>query len=81
MDIYGVIGWPIKHSLSPAMHNAAFKEFGIDAEYRKFEVKPAELKDFILNQKDVVGFNITIPHKIKAIEILENKFPLQKKQL
>lgn len=74
MDIYGVIGWPIKHSLSPAMHNAAFKALGIKAEYRTFEVKPEELEDFILNRKDVCGFNVTIPHKIKAREILKDKF-------
>lgn len=74
MDIYGVIGWPIKHSLSPAMHNAAFKALGINAEYRKFEVKPEELEDFLLNRKDVKGFNITVPHKVKARKILENKF-------
>jgi len=74
MDIYGVVGWPIKHSLSPAMHNAAFKELGIDAEYKLFEVSPEKLEDFILNKKDVAGFNITIPHKVIAREILKNKF-------
>jgi shikimate dehydrogenase len=71
MNIYGVIGWPIKHSLSPAMHNAAFKALGIDAEYELFEVRPEELENFILNRKDVAGFNITVPHKIRAREILE----------
>ncbi len=76
MDIYGVIGWPIKHSLSPAMHNAAFKKLDIDAEYKAFPVKPEELEDFLLNRKDVKGFNITIPHKVKAKEILEKKFPV-----
>ena len=70
MDIYGVIGWPIKHSLSPAMHNAAFKKLGIDAEYKKFEVKPEALEDFLINRKEVVGFNITVPHKVRAKEIL-----------
>ncbi|MDP8230679.1 MAG: shikimate dehydrogenase [Candidatus Gorgyraea atricola] len=88
MDTYGIIGYPVKHSLSPAMHNAAFKKLGIDAEYRKFEVKPTELEGFLLGNisvKDtdgnpihagqVKGFNITIPHKVKAKEILEKKFP------
>lgn len=74
MNIYGVIGWPIKHSLSPAMHNAAFKELGIEAEYKLFEVRPEELEDFILNRKDVTGFNITVPHKVRAKEILEKNF-------
>lgn len=95
MDIYGVIGWPIKHSLSPAMHNAAFKHLDIDAEYRKFEVKPEELEDFLLKNikvkdtegnliwsKEIVGFNITIPHKIRAREILDKKYkaPLKHEQ-
>jgi shikimate dehydrogenase len=58
------------------MHNAAFKELGIDAEYRLFEIPPEKLEDFILNRKDVIGFNVTIPHKVRAKEILEKNFPL-----
>jgi shikimate dehydrogenase len=76
VDIYGIIGDPVEHSLSPAMHNAAFKKLGIDAEYRKFEVKSKELEDFLLNKKEVRGFNITIPHKVRAKEILERSFPI-----
>lgn len=75
MDTYGIIGYPIKHSLSPAMHNAAFEALCIDAKYEKFDVKPEELEDFLLNRKDVIGFNVTIPHKVRAKEILEKKFP------
>lgn len=75
MEVYGVIGWPIKHSLSPCMHNAAFKELGLEAEYRLFEVKPEALEDFLLNRNDVRGFNITVPHKVRAKEILEKNFP------
>ncbi|MDP2912139.1 MAG: shikimate dehydrogenase [Candidatus Omnitrophota bacterium] len=74
MDIYGVIGWPVKHTLSPFMHNAVFKELGIDATYAAFEVPPEKLEDFILNRKDVAGFNVTIPHKIKAREVLKKNF-------
>ncbi len=69
--IYGLIGYPVKHSLSPLMHNAAFKHLGINAEYRLFEVKPEELEKFLLNRKEVSGFNITVPHKVRAKEILE----------
>ena len=82
--IYGLIGYPVKHSLSGVMHNAAFKALGINAEYRLFEVDPGSLEDFLLNPsykirdtsgeiiyaKDVKGFNITIPHKVRAREIL-----------
>ena len=93
--IYGLIGYPVKHSLSRAMHNSAFKhlkdqgKIDYNAEYRLFEVIPTKLKDFILNPKevfrdtdnnpvragDVLGFNITIPHKVRARDILEEKFP------
>lgn len=88
MQIYGLIGYPVKHSLSPLMHNAAFKKIGMPAEYRLFELKPEELEDFLLknipvkdtagnsfSSQDIIGFNITIPHKVKAREILEKKFP------
>ncbi|RJP27962.1 MAG: shikimate dehydrogenase [Candidatus Omnitrophota bacterium] len=84
--IYGLIGYPVKHSLSPAMHNAAFRHLKINAEYRLFEVRPEELNDFLLGNMavkdtqgnevhsgDVIGFNVTIPHKIRAKEILESK--------
>ena len=90
--IYGLIGYPVKHSLSPTIHNAAFKHLGINAEYRLFEVKSDELEAFLLKSDktfndtdgrsvragDVLGFNITIPHKVKAREILEREFPFDK---
>ncbi|MCQ9205629.1 MAG: shikimate dehydrogenase [Omnitrophica bacterium] len=85
-DLYGLIGYPVKHSLSPAMHNAAFKAKNINAEYRLFEIKPQDLEDFLLKPdkeikdtnsntvwaEDIKGFNITIPHKVRAKEILDN---------
>jgi shikimate dehydrogenase len=82
-SVYGLIGYPVTHSLSPAMHNAAFASLKIDAEYRLFEVSPEQLKSFLkedIEVKDVAGnayssqriagFNITIPHKVRAREIL-----------
>lgn len=74
--IYGLIGYPVKHSLSDVMHNAAFKTLKINAEYKLFEVEPVKLEDFLLkNSLGISGFNITIPHKVKAKEILEKRFP------
>jgi shikimate dehydrogenase len=69
---YGIAGYPVKHSLSPAMQNAAFRELGIDAEYSLFEVEPEDLEVFLgsLKAKGISGLNITIPHKIKAKEYL-----------
>jgi len=53
MDIYGVIGWPVKHTLSPAMHNAAFKELGMQdkAKYIKIPIEPDVLEDFLLKDR------------------------------
>ena len=92
-NIYGLIGYPVKHSLSPVMHNAAFRCLGINAEYRLFEVKPEELDNFLLKDvlvedasgqsfstKDIRGFNITIPHKVRAAEILNREFPLDSQE-
>lgn len=86
---FGLIGNPVKHSLSPAMQMAAFKYYNIDAEYRLFELKPEELDGFLLGKipvedaegkethaQDIEGFNITIPYKVKVKEILEKEFPL-----
>jgi shikimate dehydrogenase len=71
--IFGLIGYPVKHSLSSLMHNAAFKALGISAEYKLFEVKPEELGNFFnrLDQQNIYGFNVTIPHKEKVLEFIE----------
>lgn len=80
--IYGIIGYPVKHSLSPLMHNAAFEHLKIPAEYKLFSIEPEKLKSFLLedilvkdsegeffHSKEIVGFNITIPYKVKALEL------------
>jgi len=71
--IYGVLGHPVGHSLSPAMQNAAFKASGIDAEYGVYDVAPVGLTDFLsnLSKEDISGLNVTIPHKIKTKEYIE----------
>lgn len=71
--IYGVLGHPAGHSLSPAMQNAAFKAASIDAEYGVYDIPPDGLQDFLssLLSKNISGLNVTIPHKIKAKEYVE----------
>jgi shikimate dehydrogenase len=71
--IYGVLGFPSKHSLSPVMHNAAFKELKINAEYRIFEVPPQELEGFLkgLSKNNIAGINVTIPYKERVIPYLQ----------
>ena len=68
--VFGVLGDPIEHSLSPAMHNAAFRELGMDCEYHAFRVRQKDLKEAILGAQAMSfgGLNITVPHKEKALE-------------
>ena len=72
--IYGLIGHPVLHSFSPAMQNAAFAALGIDAEYKLFDVEPERLEPFLkdLVKNNISGVNVTIPHKVKAKEFLED---------
>ena len=72
---YGLIGHPVKHSLSPAMQNAAFSALGIDAEYLLYDIEPSKLEDFLKDARanNISGLNVTIPYKIKTKEYLEHK--------
>lgn len=72
--IAAVIGDPIAHSLSPAMHNAAFAALGIDAAYVAFHVRPAALAQAVrgLRALGVMGFNVTVPHKEKIVRLLDS---------
>ena len=72
-ELYGLVGHPVKHSLSPAMQNAAFKEIGIDAEYVLHDIRPEDLTSFLesLHSSKIAGLNVTIPHKIKTKDYLE----------
>jgi len=68
-EIYGIIGDPVAHSLSPVMHNAAFEKLGMDAVYLAFRVSPEEVGDAIRGAKSlgISGLNVTIPLKEKAL--------------
>lgn len=80
-QIFGIFGFPIKHTLSPAMHNAAFAALKLDCVYLPFEVKPADLQAAILSISalNIKGVNITIPHKEKVIDYLDKIDPLARK--
>ncbi|MFC1847233.1 shikimate dehydrogenase [Chloroflexota bacterium] len=79
--ICGLIGDPIEHSMSPVMHNAAFKEIGIDFLYAPFRVKKEELGKAIdgMRALNITGLNVTIPHKVAVIEFLDKIDPLAEK--
>ncbi|MFH1092880.1 MAG: shikimate dehydrogenase [Candidatus Omnitrophota bacterium] len=87
-QIYGLIGYPIKHSFSAAMHNAAFTYLGMNAAYKLFEINPQELQYFfhriipledihgeIFSYDDLQGFNVTIPHKEMVLQFLNEISP------
>jgi shikimate dehydrogenase len=71
--IFGILGDPVAHSLSPVMHNAAFKELGMDAIYLAFRVSKDDLGDAIRGAKSlgIAGLNVTIPLKEKALLFVE----------
>ncbi|MEB3360225.1 MAG: shikimate dehydrogenase [Synechococcales bacterium] len=72
-QLLGVIGHPVKHSLSPLMHNAAIAHLGADYIYLPFPVAPAELPAAIAGFAAIGlrGFNITLPHKQAIIPLLD----------
>ncbi len=68
-----LIGHPVTHSLSAAMQQAAFDALGIDARYELLDRTPAELAATLeeLRGEDVLGANITIPHKERALPLMD----------
>ena len=72
---YGLIGYPLGHSLSPVMHNTAFKELEVEAVYSLFPMKgdalEAFFKDLKLAGSPIFGLNVTIPHKEAVIPYLD----------
>ena len=72
-QIYGVIGDPISHSLSPSLHNPAFAALGIDAVYVTFRVSPSSLEDALrgLLALNVQGINVTVPHKSEVFQYVD----------
>ena len=79
--IYGVIADPVRHSISPVIHNRAFQSRRMDAVYLPFLVAPPQLRDFfqMAERLPVVGFSVTIPHKQKIIRYLDAVDPLARR--
>ena len=70
---FGIIGNPIKHSLSPVLHKYWFKKYNIDAEYSIIETSDIELPKIIkkIKQGDYTGINVTLPFKQKIINHID----------
>ena len=66
---FGIIGRPIKHSLSPVLHNYWFKKYGLNASYTTIEAEDKDLEDVIkkIRENELTGINVTLPFKQKII--------------
>lgn len=76
-QIVGIIGDPVAHSLSPAMHNAAFRALDLDFTYVAFPVRAAQVGHAIdgMRALGIVGVNVTVPHKEQVIPWLDSISP------
>jgi shikimate dehydrogenase len=75
--LYGIFGYPLSHTLSPAMHEAAFCELGIDANYIVLELIPVAFKKLMRQSSrlSLSGFNVTVPYKEIVMEYLDKVLP------
>lgn len=70
----GILGWPLEHTLSPVIHNVAFRSLGLDWTYLAFPVPPERLAEAIggLRALGAEGANVTMPHKQTVIPLLDD---------
>ncbi|MFZ9941139.1 MAG: shikimate dehydrogenase [Luteolibacter sp.] len=73
-----VIGWPIAHSASPMMHQAALDAYGIDCRYIRVEVPMGSVSEAFQRMRSLgfIGVNVTVPHKFDALALCDVKDPL-----
>ena len=71
--LVGLIGWPLGHSVSPAMHNAAFQALGLDGRYEALPVPPEQVGDLVrsLHARGFRGVNVTIPYKQAVMPLMD----------
>jgi shikimate dehydrogenase len=79
--VCGIIGDPIEHTMSPAIHNAAFQAMGLDYVYVAFDVKGEGLRQAIEGMRalGMRGMSVTIPHKVAALPLMDKLDPLAEK--
>jgi shikimate dehydrogenase len=75
--LVGILGWPVEHSLSPAMQNAAFSAAGLDWAYVPLPTPPEHLAEAIrgLVALGLAGANVTSPHKLATAELVDADVP------
>lgn len=71
--LFAIIGDPVERSLSPAMHNAAFRALGLDCRYIAIQVPKGTLADVVkaIRKLRITGFNVTHPHKVEIVRLLD----------
>lgn len=71
---FAIIGDPIGHSLSPTIHNAAYRHLGMNCMYMAYRVRADELEEGVesLKEANIQGFNVTIPHKVGVMKYLDH---------
>jgi shikimate dehydrogenase len=76
--LYGIIGFPVSHSLSPVFQQAAFDTLGLDAAYVPFEIPPERLDEALdaMSLFGVQGFNVTLPHKEAVYRWVSSRDPV-----
>jgi shikimate dehydrogenase len=77
----GVMGWPVAHSRSPVIHNHWIRQYGLQGAYGLFPVQPGKLEDAIrgLPALGLAGCNVTIPHKVDAMKLMDAVDPLARR--
>lgn len=72
-NFVGILGWPLHHTLSPVIHNAAFRRLDLDWTYLSFPVEPESLADAVagLRALSARGANVTMPHKEAVVQLLD----------
>jgi len=70
-NLFAVLGNPIKHSKSPLIHNIALKEANLNAVYLAFEVKNVKIAIDAMKEFGIIGYSVTIPHKIETMKYLD----------
>ncbi|NRR20688.1 shikimate dehydrogenase [Brevibacillus sp. MS2.2] len=80
-QLVGLFGHPVSHSQSPMMHNTAFSETGLGFAYAAFDVEPENLEDAVagIRALGLKGINVTIPHKVAIMPMLDEIDPLAKR--
>ena len=77
----GVMGWPVAHSRSPVIHNHWIRQYGLQGAYGLFPVQPDRMEDAVrgLRALGLAGCNVTIPHKVNAMQFMDAVDPLARR--